>query len=131
MNIEKDFEILLEIITKNPYTSENIINAKTILKNNPGILYKNTINNIPLVIEILIAHEKYFQSLNWFSFLIQFGADINNNKLLDFIKNSRKSHVYKEIVFNTVRSIKYDDLDTSDELDESDLLDNNFIIHQV
>ena len=98
--INEKFDLLLNIITTKPYVNENILICENILKTIPGIINIDSKNSNPLIVEILIAHEKSFQNLNWFIFLIKKGAYTNNNKFIEFLNKSRKSALYKEILFN-------------------------------
>jgi len=97
----EQLKLLLDIITNKPYRDENILICNNILKNFRGIINYN-INNNPLTVEVLIAHQKHFQSLDWFIYLIKNGANPNHIQLLEFINQCSKSKVYKEILFNVI-----------------------------
>jgi len=72
-SINEKFDLLLNIITTKPYNNENILICENIFREVPAIINIPTKNNNSLIIEVLIAHEKSFQTLNWFIFLIKKG----------------------------------------------------------
>ena len=99
-SINEKFDLLVDIITTKPYINENILICENIFKSVPGIINILTKNNNSLIIEVLTAHEKSFQTLNWFIFLIKKGGNTNDNKFVEFLNKSRKSAMYKEILSN-------------------------------